>query len=172
MQTMNADRPSESTRDAAAPESLWVTSQFSTKELERDHVLITWMRQGEEIDRGIYELVVTAYGHSRHIQNIRAVPVEEESLAAVEFQFDQIDADLIHRSNASPKRYTFTATLDADRAREQNPLLDRLVHERRQRKQINETGAVPFDDPCGPVLHTSQVRLEPWMLQKSLGTVR
>jgi hypothetical protein len=151
---------------------LWVTSQFSTKELHRDHVRINWLRKGSAISWGIYEIQMTSFGHSRHIQNIHVVPVEGCGCGEAAFDLDQTDADLLRRTNASPREYSFVANLDRDRVREQNALLERLVHERRLRKMKDVEGADHWESVVAPVVKPIVVQTEPCPLSEFLDTER
>lgn len=133
-QTMNSKVPITKDPVVLVPDPFWVTSSFSTGELNGKHVRIEWAREGKVLDWGIYRIEMGSYGHSRHIQSIHAVLVEGTGGGMVEFDFDQADADLLHRSNENPKKYGLVARLDCDRLREQNSHLETLVRERRMRK--------------------------------------
>ncbi len=165
---MNAETSIHDDPAGLPQDPFWVTTQFSGKELDRQHVFIEWLRGSEVLDWGIYQIQTGSYGHSRHIQSIHAVLSDGTGNGRSVFDFDQTDADLLHRTNQSPKEYSFAARLDHDRNREQNPLLDKLVHERRIRKLNDETGTAPWESPTGPVLHAASVPIEDFILPKDL----
>lgn len=119
---------------------LWLTSQFSTKELEGQRVWINWVRGGVVESSGVYVMSASSYGHSRHIQNIRAVPEDSLETGDPPFDFDQADADQLRRTNEQPAEFIFSADLDLDRKRQQNLNLEKLVRERRVRKREDEDG--------------------------------
>jgi hypothetical protein len=139
---------------ASTSEPLWVTSSFSTKELDGRRVRIDWIRDGTVMSWGIYQIHMGSYGHSRHIQSIHAVLVEDDGCDIKAFDFDQTDADLLHRSNENLRRYDLVARLDRDRRREQSPHLEKLVHERRQRKAGDLEGGDRWQPQATLVLKT------------------
>lgn len=150
------------------PEPFWLTSQFSTKELADQLVAIQWLRGKEDVSRGIYQIQVGAWGHSKHIQSIHVALLEGDGNEPHHFDFDQADADLLHRSNENPLKYSFTARLERDRKREQNPLLARIVHERRERKLKDEEGGEPWYIVSDPVLKPTSIPDESWRLPEEL----
>lgn len=140
-----SEQVAEKRSDHSHPaDPFWLTSQFSTKELNGGRLLVNWTWRGEMTGFGIYIMKAGAYGHSRHIQWIHAVPADGEDALMHAFDFDQTDADLLHRTNENPKEYSFVASLDPKRKRQQNHALEKLVDERRIRKKEDETGPPPF----------------------------
>ncbi|MCE9520214.1 MAG: hypothetical protein K8R87_11770 [Verrucomicrobia bacterium] len=127
--------PEGSTRDP-----FWLTSQFSNAELDGKRVLINWLRQGALESSALYVIKAGAYGHSRHIQSIRAEPEDARETGDASVDFDQADADQLRRTNEKPEEYSFIANLDLDRTRVQSGNLEKLVHERRARKREDEAG--------------------------------
>jgi hypothetical protein len=166
---MDTDAPPTRKFASVPRDPFWLTSQYSTHELAGQHVRINWLRGGTVVSWGVYRMEAGAYGHSKHIQSIHAVPLEGAGCGAAAFDFDQTDAILLHRTNECPKAYSFAANLDYDREREQNPDLERLVHERRLRKMKDVEGADRWESSIGPVLSTADVPEEPCSLSEDLG---
>jgi len=143
---MNTPAPGNHPTPASDP--LWVTSQFSNKELDGEQVRVDWL--GEEERWGIYRLQVVSYGHSHHIQNVHAILLAGTGTET--FDFDQTDADLLHRTNESIHEYRFHARLDPGRSREQNPHLEKLVTERRLHKKRDLEDANHWLNPLDHVV--------------------
>ncbi len=164
---MNPISPSASPQAASSQEPLWLTSAFSSKDIEGKRVLIEWMRDGKVAHCGVYRIHVGTYGHSRHIQRIRGVLEEGVGCNVAVFDFDQADADLMHRSNEAPKAYELVAKLDCTRQREQNPDLERLVRERKQRKAKDVEGADHWETAAQPVLKSVPQATEGYALPRN-----
>jgi hypothetical protein len=155
---------------ASAPDPLWVNSSFSTKELQGKLVRIEWMRGENVLDTGIYRMEVGTHGHSRRIQRVHGVLAEGLGSGLADFDFDQTDADVLHRSNENPKKYEFVARLDRDRPRRQNSQLERLVQERRVRKAKDVSGGEHWEPFVEPVLKPAPTLGESLPIPKSLDT--
>ncbi len=133
--------------ECLASDPFWLTSQFSNSELDGKRVRINWLRQGTVEFSAVYVIKAGAYGHSRHIQSIRAEPEDAAETGDAPVDFDQLDADQLRRTNEKPEDYNFIADLDIDRMRAQNRNLEKLVNERRIRKREDEDGAVHLPRP-------------------------
>ena len=165
---MNSERPTKNEDTDPSGDPFWVTSQFSTRELDNQLVAIQWMSGKRVVNRGIYRIHMGSYGHSRHIQAIHVTCVAEDACEPADFDLDQADADLLHRCNESPKEYSFAARLEVDRKREHNPILERIVRERRERKLQDQDGGEPWEIVSDPVLKLSAIHHESWMLSEEL----
>lgn len=133
--------------EGTARDPFWLTSQFSNAELDGKRVWINWVRQGMLESSAIYVIKAGAYGHSRHIQSICADPLDAAETGDAPFEFDQVDADQLRRTNEKPEEYRFIANLDMDRTRVQSKNLEKLVRERRVRKREDEDGTVLLPRP-------------------------
>lgn len=130
-----------STESGALPgDPFWLTSQFSNLELDGKRVWINWLRQGTVESCALYVIKTGVYGHSRHIQSIRAELDSAAATGDAPVDFDQLDADQLRRTNEKPEEYSFIADLDMDRRRVQSKNLEKLVRERRARKREDESG--------------------------------
>jgi hypothetical protein len=165
---MNSEGTTENDATNPPGHPLWVTSQFSTKELVGQLVSIQWLSNKQVVNSGIYQIHMGNYGHSRHIQAIHITRVEGDECEPADFDFDQADADSLHRTNESPKSFSFTARLERDRKREQNPLLARLVQERQARKLQDEEGGAAWEIVSDPVLMPSTTSEGSWTLPEEL----
>jgi hypothetical protein len=153
-------REPHSNESSPAVDPFWVTSQFSKTELDGHHVLVAW--QDSEEAWGVYRMQIGTYGHSKHIQSIHAVLVNGAGIPA--FDFDQADADLLHRTNERIKEYSFVARLDPERPRLQNPLLEKLVRERRMHKVQDVEDSVHWETLVDPVVKPIVVSRDPYTL--------